>query len=157
MPRLRAVVRSKEHEKMIQNLSGQSVDGNQTVFKTIRELICFAAMLGYQMDKRSTLPDNKRGEDVMIEEFQRNESIDFIYLIAVADTGGTEVLKSDAEIDMVSIFEEYANGGFEILKGWLHKYRDAVGFQAILQGLKENDFIDDETADLQTIMDSLKF
>ena len=157
MARLRSVVRSEEHEKMVQNLSRQSVDGKQTVFRTIRELICFAAMLGFQMGKRSTLPDNKRGEDVMIEEFERNESIDLIYLIAVAHTGGTEVLKSDAEIDMVSIFEEYANGGFEILKGWLHKYRDEVGFQAILQGLKENGLIDDETADLQTIMDSVKF
>ena len=157
MARLRSVVRSKDHEEMVQKLSRQSVDGKQTVFRTIRELLCFSAMLGFQMGEKTPLADNARGEDVMIEEFERNESVDLIYLIAVADTGGTEILKSDSDIDMVLIFEEYINGGFDILKGWLQQYRDEVGFQAILQGLKANGFIDDETADIQTIMDSFKF
>jgi dnd system-associated protein 4 len=157
MARLRAVVRSKEHEDMVQKLARRSVDGKPTVFGTIRELICFAAMLGYQMGQRSIITDKKRGESVMIEEFNRNDTVDLIYLVAVADTAGTEVLKSDAEIDMVSIFEEYANGGFEILKAWLHRYQDQTGFQAILQGLKENGFIDNETVDMQTILESFKF
>ena len=99
MARLRSVVRSKDHEEMVQKLSRQSVDGKQTVFRTIRELLCFAAMLGFQMGKKAPLAENVRGEDVMIEEFERNESVDLIYLIAVADTGGTEILKSDSDID----------------------------------------------------------
>ena len=157
MARLRSVVRNKDHEEMVQRLSRQSVDGSQTVFATIRELICFSAVLGYQMGKKSPIPDTKRGADVMIEEFVRNDSVDLIYLIAVADTGDTEILKSGPDSDMVSIFEEYVNGGFEILKGWLQQYRDENGFQAILQGLKSNGFIDDETADFETIMESFQF
>jgi dnd system-associated protein 4 len=157
MARLRSIVRSKAHEEMVQTLARESVDGKPTVFRTIRELLCFSAMLGFQMGKKVPLADTARGEDVMIEEFDRNESVDLIYLVAVADTGGTEILKSDSDVDMVTIFEEYVNGGFDILKGWLHQYRDPIGFQAILQGLKANGFIDDETADVQTIMDSFKF
>lgn len=157
MARLRSVVRNREHEDMVQKLSRQNDGGTLTVFSTIRELLCFAAMLGFQMDKRTPNLDNKRGEDVMIEEFERNDSIDLIYLIAVAETGGTEVLKSDSEFDMVTIFEEYSNGGFEILKYWLTLYNDEIGFQAILQGLKANNFIDDETTDIETIMNSFSF
>lgn len=153
MARLRSVVRSRDHEDMVQRLSATSVDGTPTVFKTIRELLCFAAMLGFQMGKSS--PPSVRGEDVLIEEFNRNNSVDYIYLIAVAHTGDTEILKAESDIDMISIFEEYINGGLSVINGWLVQYRDEQGFGAILQGLKENGFIKDDIADLQTIIDNM--
>ena len=157
MNRLRSVVRGKSHEEMVQKLARNSADGSQTVFQTIRELLCFAAMLGFQKKKRSKIHANERGEDVMIEEFERVNAVDYIYCIAVAETGGMEILKADSEEDMVTIFEEYINGGLEILKGWKTKYNDEIGQRAILQGLKNEGFIDDDTVDLKTIMDSFEF
>lgn len=155
MIRLRSVVRNKQHEQMVQQL--KTPDEGKGVFGTFRELMCFAAVLGYQMGRRTSIPDNSRGPDIMIEEFNRNDSVDLIYLMAVAESKSADILKSDSEIDMVTIFEEYANGGLEIIKSWMTQYNDPIGFQAILQGLKSNGFIDDETAKIEDIMETFKF
>ena len=155
MARLRNVNRSQKYEALVQGLARQGNGGS--VFSTIRELMCFAALLGYELGAREQLPTDKGVEDIQISIFENNDSIDYIYMIAVGETGGTDVLRSDSEIDMVTIFEEYAHGGLGIIEDWMNQFSDTEGFKAIIQGLYSSGFISDETISEQDLIKSVSF
>ena len=91
MKHLKPVKRSKTFDQMVETLS-KSNQGGSKLFTTIRELLCFAAMLGFAEGKRVPLSNNFGTEDI-IQQFEFNNSNDFIYLIAVAEAGNTDVLK----------------------------------------------------------------
>ena len=52
---------------------------------------------------------------------------------------------------MVSVFEEFANGGFEIIQSWLDKSpSDRFGTKAILAGLQRDDLLSTTQNDAAT-------
>jgi len=109
--------RSKIHEDMVQRLAMQKLpSADRTLFPTIRELLCFAALLGYSEGRRVPLDRNAGIEDVSYQQFERGDAEDLIYLIALAETKDPEILKDGEESRCAEIFEEYANGGFQILR-----------------------------------------
>ena len=71
-------------------------------------------------------------------------------MISLASTKDLTVLRYDIETsdkgdfneDMVSVFEEFSNGGFEIIQSWLDKSpSDRFGTKAILAGLQRADLL----------------
>ena len=140
MKHLKPVKRSKTFDQMVETLS-KSNQGGSKLFTTIRELMCFAAMLGFAEGKRVPLSNNFGTEDISYQQFEFNNSNDFIYLIAVAEAGNTDVLKSDSDFDLVEVFEEYANGGLEIISGWMHEFSDSFGQRALINGLIQNEYL----------------
>ena len=153
---LRNVNRSEKYEISIVQKLTNDPEGNN-VFPTIRELLCFAAMLGYALGKKHKFPENYKKHDVSWAQFLANESDDYIYLIAVADTKSTECLKSEPVIDLVDIFEEYINGGFEVILSWFSKYSNQNGLKAIVSGLFDEGFINSENISKEEIVKSLSF
>ncbi len=146
--------RSRIHEDMVQRLAVQKLPGtDRTLFPTIRELLCFAALLGYSEKRRVPLEREKGVEDISYQQFERGDADDLIYLIALADTKDPEILKDGEENRCAKIFEEYANGGLMIIRdsmlrdGGEHPNRD------ILELLKEQGYLDatDEETDLTDI------
>ena len=114
--------RSKIHEEMVQRLAMQKIPpADRTLFPTIRELLCFAALLGYSESRRTPLDSNAGKEDVSYQQFERGDAEDLIYLIALAETKDPEVLKDGQESRCAEIFEEYANGGLQILRDALNQ------------------------------------
>ena len=108
--------RSRNHEDMIQRLAMLKLpDAERTLFPTIRELLCFAALLGYSEDRRLPLDPSAGTEDVSYQQFERGDAEDLIYLIALAETKDPAVLREGEESRCAEIFEEYANGGLQIL------------------------------------------
>ena len=53
-------------------------------FGTIRELMCFAAVLGYEMDRYEPLDRAQGVEDIGINVFENNNSDDSIYTSSCA-------------------------------------------------------------------------
>ena len=51
------------------------------------------------------------------------------------------------------MFEEYANGGFEIINGWLAQYNDWS--KAIIQGLYNNKYINKDTTSIDELLDAI--
>ena len=153
MPRLkiRNVNRSDINENLVQEL----VVGKK-IFSTIRELLCFAAMLGYSLKKKKRLPDGKK-HDVSYQQFEANDAIDNIYLISVCDTKSTDCLKPDSEVDIVTIFEEYAHAGLEIIQSWYVKYSTQDPQKALILGLYDEKFIDNEQISNEEIKEAIKF
>ena len=135
--------RSALHEKMVQRLCAVKLpDAQRTLFPTIRELLCFAALLGFSEKQRVPLDRSKGVEDVSYQQFERGDAEDLIYLIALAATKDPELLRDGREGECAQIFEEYANGGLQILADWIARSGGEFPDRAILQGLSERKFLE---------------
>lgn len=135
--------RSRVHEEMVQRLSNRKLPGaNRNLFPTIREFLCFAALLGYSENRKVPLDRSEGVEDVSYQQFERGDAEDLIYLIALGHTKNPEVLRDGEEGTCAEIFEEFANGGFEIIRDWLLRSGGEYPDRAIIEGLKELGYID---------------
>lgn len=146
--------RSRQYEDMVQLLAAQKLpDSDRSLFPTIRELLCFAALLGYSEKRRVPLDRSKGVEDVSYQQFERGDAEDLIYLIALADTHDPEVLKDGEEGRCAEIFEEYANGGLGVIKDALLRSGGEDPNRAILELLQSKGYIEDgqSEADLSSI------
>ena len=146
--------RSRNHEDMIQRLAMLKLpDAERTLFPTIRELLCFAALLGYSEGRRLPLDPSAGTEDVSYQQFERGDAEDLIYLIALAETKDPAVLREDEEGRCAEIFEEYANGGLQILHDAMlqsgGEYPDRDIFELLLKSGYLN--VDDTEPDVSGI------
>lgn len=104
----------KDKEKIIDLLfKGESETG---VFNLRAEILTFAATLGYKNGKRIPFEDSL--DPIRQEVFIRHGYDTVINLIAIGDSKDPIILRS-SDIDedrRMTIFEEYVNGGLEILQ-----------------------------------------
>ena len=108
--------RSRVYEDTVQTLAVKAIaESDRRLFPTIRELLCFAALLGFSERRRIPLDRSKGVEDVSYQQFERGNAEDLIYLIALAETQDVQVLREGDERRCADIFEEYANGGLAII------------------------------------------
>lgn len=88
---------------------------NDGPFQTYRDTLGFAAALGFAGGKR--VPFQQSSEPIRWEDFASRASNDcLVKLIAVEDSGTFDALSTDTFEDRLTTFEEYANGGLEILE-----------------------------------------
>lgn len=125
-------------------------EGDEGVFLTYGDILTFAAALGFQYKKRIPFEKiSRRDPDPVLQEQFRDASI--IGLLAFAETQNAKVLSLDEESDQqrAKIFQEYANGGLEILQEQLRgsvNYGDQI--LLFLENLRENQNPDFEEFDL---------
>ena len=146
--------RSRVHEDMVQSLAMEKMgDAERTLFPTIRELLCFAALLGFSEGRRVPLDRTEGVEDVSYQQFERGDAEDLIYLLALAETKDPNVLKDGNESECAQIFEEYANGGFEVIKDVLLKSGGEYPDKEIMAYLREKGYLleDENDADLTKV------
>ena len=154
MMRLRNINRSSSHKNLVDLLANPEEGKENKLFETIKSLMIFAAFLGYAEKRREPL-DKQPKED--IQKYIFENELDYLYLIALAESKDPSIFKEDNDYDIVTVFEEYANGGLEIT-GWVNQYKGYSGQRAIIQGLYQNQYIKDtETIDLEKLTDSIKF
>jgi dnd system-associated protein 4 len=155
MARLRPIRRSNKYENIVQVLAGPK---GTTVFGTIKQLMIFAAMLGFSKKKRKKLNPADGYEDIMYETFTTDDSHDYIFLIAVAHSGDASILAEENDEEIVTIFEEYANGGFEIIADWMFQNKDLnVGYRAIASGLLDGGFMKNSQVSIEELKNSMVF
>lgn len=135
--------RSKLHEDIVQRLSMQNVPGSdRKLFPTIRELLCFAALLGFSEKRRVPLDRAAGVEDISYQQFERDPAAeDLLWTIAVAETQDTEVLREGEEARCAEIFEEYANGGLALIKDFLLRNGGEYPDRALMALLKERKYL----------------
>ncbi|MBD2147333.1 MAG: DNA phosphorothioation-associated protein 4 [Sphaerospermopsis sp.] len=107
-----------------------SSDGGNGPFQTFADVIVFAAALGVKYKKRVPFEEVSKREPSPIpqEQFIVRSYDVVINLLAVTDTENISLLSfNDGNNNEIRnrIFEEYANGGLEILRGEL---RGAVDY-----------------------------
>jgi dnd system-associated protein 4 len=107
----------------------------------MRELMCFAAVLGFEKGRKKPLDTATMEIDGRTFE-NHQQSLDLLYLIPLADAKDVEVLRENNEDQCLSIFEQYAEGGFQEIDAWLkERPEDEHGDVAILEALRKRGFL----------------
>src|SRR5688500_7149337 len=109
---MRGIKRSDRFEDIAQKLGNtEHPVTKKSLFPTIRDVMCFAAVLGFQTQVRRPLSESTNEVDSRIWG-NSSQAMDLVYLIALAAEKDGEVLREENEDKMIQIFEEYAQGGF---------------------------------------------
>jgi dnd system-associated protein 4 len=131
------VHRSGAYEDTLQILGGSG----STLFPTLRDALGFAATLGYREGRRLQFDKNFGREDLQPSVYvSSQESVDLIFMIGLAESKSTDILKLENEKECIKIFEEYANGGLALIAEWLDLYPDISVDDAVFKGLKSIGF-----------------
>ena len=125
------VKRSHEFEDTLQKLGGKEA----TMFPTLREALTFCAMLGYKERRKKPLNTSLGTEDIAGAQYQTNDAVDAMFALALADAKDSDILRPDREGDCVRIYEEYANGGLELVQSWIDRYANIDVEDAVWKGL----------------------
>ncbi len=135
--------RSRIYEDIVQRLAMQNVPGaDRKLFPTIRELLCFAALLGFSEQRRVPLDRSQGVEDISYQQFEREPAAeDLVYTIALAETLDTGILREGEESRCAEIFEEYANGGLAIIKDSLLRSGGEYVDRALMALLRERGYL----------------
>lgn len=125
------VKRSKAYEATLQKLGGKDA----TLFTTLREALTFCAVLGYKERRKVPLDPNAGTEDIAGAQYQLNEAVDTVFALALADSKTSDILRPEREKECVQIYEEYANGGLELIQSWIDRFADLDVEDAVWRGL----------------------
>ncbi len=112
---MRRVQRSINKETLVKSLT----TGENPVFKEIWRLLMFAAALGYKQKRRIPLGATDTGK-AFPQQYFSNSPVwpGFQYLLALSEIEDASILSGGDEADdqRITIFEEYANGGLELIE-----------------------------------------
>ena len=113
---------AKDKAELVKDLT--SSDGGTGPFNTFADVIVFAAALGAKHKKRVALGEISKREPspIRIEYFASVGNDILIKLLAINETKNIKTLsinEEEYERQRNHIFEEYANGGLEILQNEL--------------------------------------
>jgi len=154
---MRATKFGQRFEEMVRRLGeAQHSEAGRSIFSTMREVLCFAAVLGFEYDRKRPLQSQTYEIDGRI--FSNSpQALDLLSLIALAHSRNIDILREENEEQMIEIFEQYAQGGFEIIEGWLReKPEDLDGDQAIVAALSKNGFLSAPSA-VADVIDDVSF
>ncbi len=115
---------------------------NQAIFVTKRDLLCFAAVLGFNIGKRGKIME-KPTDFVDSRPFENSqEAMNILYLIGLAETKDVDCLREENDDKLVEVFEEYADMGLTTLQEWLRETpSDPYGDRAIIEALKAHGYL----------------
>jgi dnd system-associated protein 4 len=119
---------AKDKAELVKSLIGST--DNNSPFQTYADVILFAAVLGSKQKQRLPLGEISKKEPgpISSEIFIARGYDPVIKLIAIAATENINAIapdRSDVEQQRIHIFEEYANGGLEIIQ---QELRGAVDY-----------------------------
>ncbi len=117
---------AKDKAELVKALT--STDGNTGPFQTFADVIVFAAALGAKYKKRVPLGEISQREPspIRLEYFASAGTDVVIKLLAMIEAKDIQILSHQEEYQTqrYQIFEEYANGGLEILQNQLRGAAD---------------------------------
>ena len=83
-------------------------------FQTFKDILIFAAALVFRRGNRK--PFQKTSEPIDLEVFRGDFDRTIMSMIAIEENNDPKMLAPSNEDERVLCFEEYANGGLEIMK-----------------------------------------
>ena len=136
------VRRPTEFEEMLSELRDEGI------FPTFKDTLVFAAALGFRRGNRK--PFQKSSEPIDLEVFRGEFDRTIMSMIAIDETNDPKMLAPSNEAERVLCFEEYANGGLEIMKREISdcKQNWGEGLLALIQREEGDQTILDDITDL---------
>lgn len=92
---------------------------NKKFFSTIKELMVFAALVGYEYGEKSVIDTKKESISILLETYATTDHDAYIYLLALTECKSLDTLKNENIKQAISIFENYCNGGLKIINNWM--------------------------------------
>lgn len=140
---IRRVYISEDKAELVRSL--RAAENPTAPFQTYADVMTFAAVLGLKRGKKIPLGKTSRKEPDPIpqDQFLARGYDPAINLIAIADTKEPKSLALDEESSniRVQIFEEYANGGLEVLQSELQgsvDYTDTILLMLLAEKNRES-------------------
>lgn len=124
------VKRERYHEALIARLTLE----DRSIFQYLKDLMVFAAMVGYSKCERKPL----KGEtiEIILDTYASDEKDGFIYLLGLMEFEDGQVLKDERLKDCVGVFEEYCNAGLYTIESWLDENPgDPNGVETLLNNI----------------------
>lgn len=88
------------------------------VFQYIKDLMVFAALVGYNNKKMIPIPVGADTISITLETYSTDQNDSFIYLLALMQSKDPHCLKDKNLLETIKVFESYCNGGLEIINNW---------------------------------------
>ena len=110
-----AVRRDRAHEPLVDKLC-TSKNGNSPLFRFNKDLMVFAAMVGFSRKKRKKLATDSIS--IILETYASDQKDAFIYLLALITEKNGFCLKDENLPSSITIFEEYCNAGLDEIQLW---------------------------------------
>lgn len=118
-------VRLDERYAHIPERLGKREEGRFVVLGSMAEAVIMGALIGFEYGQRLSLGD-VRENPIGFDIFQRAHLDEYAYLLAVTESQDLGILGAGREGDVISILEEYANGGFALLEKWSSEGESAL-------------------------------
>ncbi|MGC9503441.1 DNA phosphorothioation-associated protein 4 [Baaleninema sp.] len=114
---------AKDKSEFVRGLVGNETDG-ASPFQTYADLLAFAAALGMKRQQKSPVREvsNREPAPIALEIFLSRGYDRLFNLLTAVETRDPALLSptnAEARAARVALFEEYANGGLEILQAEL--------------------------------------
>lgn len=130
------VNRDRKFEHLVKEL----VDTPDTaLFRFNKDLMIFGAMLGYNFEYRKPLPT--KSEDtiqITLQTYRNTEDDGYIYLLGMLENRHATCLKNENLSETVKIFEEYCNGGLDLLNDWKAEYPTKKMTEILMEKIAEH-------------------
>ncbi len=129
--------------------------GDEGPFTTLAEVLTFAAGLGYAEGRREPL--SASGEQIDFDVFQRLGVEGFIDMLAAAVHEDVTILGPEMSDERLAVFEEFANGGLDILESRLAQSKADLDSLLTIVLDREGDTAADDGAgvDFDAVVDEL--
>ncbi|KXS55531.1 MAG: hypothetical protein AWU57_93 [Marinobacter sp. T13-3] len=135
------VKRERNHDALIARLSAD----NKSIFQYLKDLMVFAAMVGYSRGERREVEGDT--VEIILETYATDEKDGFIYLLGLLEHRDGHILKDQNLRKCVEVFEGYCNAGLYIIEGWLDDNPgDPSGIETLLHNIY-SEMIENESSD----------
>jgi len=105
---------SGEQEDFVRSLAGIGAENqSDAAFDSMAEAMAFAALYGHSKSHRVKLATISKKVDSIRAEYIQSDAVE---ILALLECKGLRALTDENSDEGVDIFEEYANGGLELLK-----------------------------------------
>ena len=112
-----SVYRDRKYDYIINKL----VENKESaIFRYNKDLMVFAAMIGHCFNKRLPIANNSDAISIILGTYASTQDDGFIYLMALMDNRNATCLKDQHLLQSVKIFEEYCNGGLDLIGDWFN-------------------------------------
>jgi dnd system-associated protein 4 len=114
------VHRDDRFETLVEKFcSTKNSSNTDVVFSTIKELMVFAALVGFQLDEFEPLQSKSNCISISMETYATTKHDAYIYLLALAKKTTLDILKDQHLKEAITIFEGYCNAGLKHIDNWI--------------------------------------
>ncbi len=115
---------------------------DETIFKNLKDLMVFAAVVAFSQKKRETLTSGDY-ISIILDTYSNTNQDCFIYLLALMTTEDGNCLRDENLHSSVRVFEEYCHAGLSIIDSWIKDNPTKKAVDIVLDKIYEK-ICDDE-------------